>query len=52
MSSIFGARKNISGLVNVEVTSPAWLMDFFVNVEPWGNGTVFGSDRNRLGYFL
>ena len=28
------ARKNISGLVKVSVTSPAGLMKFFLNVEP------------------
>ena len=35
MSSIFRASKNISGLVKVMVTSPAGLMKFFLNVEPW-----------------
>ena len=30
------ASKNISGLVKVSVTSPAGLMKFFLNVEPWG----------------
>ena len=34
MSSIFRASKNISGLVNIEVTSPARLMIILVNVEP------------------
>ena len=34
MSSIFRACKNISGLVYVEVTSPAQLMKVFANVEP------------------
>ena len=34
MSSIFMASKNISGIVNIEVTKPALLMIFFVNVEP------------------
>ena len=29
------ASKNISGLVKVSVTSPAGLMKFFLNVEPW-----------------
>ena len=29
------AIKNISGLVNVTVTSPAGLVKFFLNVEPW-----------------
>ena len=28
------ASKNISGLVKVSVTSPAGLMNFFLNVEP------------------
>ena len=31
MSSIVRASKNISGLVNIEVTSPARLMKTFVN---------------------
>ena len=30
------ASKNISGLVQFSVTSPAGLMKFFLNVEPWG----------------
>ena len=29
------ASKNISGLVKVSVTSPAGLIKFFLNVEPW-----------------
>ena len=29
------ASKNISGLVNITVTSPAGLVKFFLNVEPW-----------------
>ena len=29
------ASKNISGLVKVSVTSPAGLMKFLLNVEPW-----------------
>ena len=29
------ASKNISGLVKFSVTSPAGLMKFFLNVEPW-----------------
>ena len=29
------ASKNISGLVKVSLTSPAGLMKFFLNVEPW-----------------
>ena len=28
------ARKNISGVVNITVTSPAGLVKFFLNVEP------------------
>ena len=30
------ASKNISGLVKVSLTSPAGLMKFILNVEPWG----------------
>ena len=29
------ASKNISGLVKVSITSPAGLVKFFLNVEPW-----------------
>ena len=29
------SSKNILGLVKVSVTSPAGLMNFFLNVEPW-----------------
>ena len=37
------ASKNISGLVKVTVTSPAGLVQFFLNVEPCGlTREVFG----------
>ena len=32
--TIFRANKNVSGLVKVKVTSPAGLMNIFLNVEP------------------
>ena len=35
------ASKIISGLVKVSVTSPAGLMTFFLNVEPWGTSFTF-----------
>ena len=35
------ASKNISGLVNVTVTSPAGLVKFFLNVEPWAYIRIF-----------
>ena len=34
MSLIYRASKIISGIVNVELTSLAWLKHCFVNVEP------------------
>ena len=41
------ASKNISGLVKVSVNSPAGLMKFFLNVEPWWNKQQFlGTVKN------
>ena len=41
MSLIFRATKNICGLVNIEVTSSARLMNIFGNVEPWPDTDTF-----------
>ena len=53
------ASKNISGLVNVTVTSPAGLLIFFLNVEPCSKKTMIILDnfskfqfyRNKLSFY-
>ena len=45
------ASKNISGLVKVAVTSPAGLMKFFLNVEPW-SADAFLFFQNKQGISL
>ena len=45
------ASKTISGLVKVSVTSPAGLMKFFLNVEPWSyRHAVWNSIRRETQY--
>ena len=42
------ASKNISGLVKIQVTSPAGLMNFFLNVEPCFVTAFEGGCRNIM----